>query len=498
MTDASSLSQTLGRAFALYEAGRLDEARRLARPLEKLRPEPAGLVYLLGLLALAEGQGRKAAQYLNRAIAHSPDQLPPRLAYLHAQRAQGRLPEALGAAQLILILAPDLASGWSEIGEILFAKQKFAAALPAWQAANRLRPDRATSCNNLGIALRAAGQSAASLGVFRAAICLDPGFAKPYANLAGLQRVQRQPARRIAERARQLEPLAASHAIESGQAAQQEGDLPAALEAFRAAATALPEHAEPIWLMAEALRQMGDIDEAAPHYRSLLRRDPSDPWGASLALARMGLIGMPDAASPAHVSALYDQYAASFEANLRGDLDYRAPELLRAELARMNLTKPLAILDAGCGTGLMGQAIKDWAGTLHGIDLSEKMLEQARSLGIYDQFERAELLTFLRDHPARYDLVIAADVLIYFGDLAPVTKAAFTSLKPGGIFAFTVEASPSEPFILQDNGRFAHGERHLRDCAEAASFQLTLCAAISTRREKNQPVAGYLCILTRP
>ncbi|WP_163597484.1 class I SAM-dependent DNA methyltransferase, partial [Klebsiella pneumoniae] len=66
-------------------------------------------------------------------------------------------------------------------------------------------------------------------------------------------------------------------------------------------------------------------------------------------------------------------------------LDYRAPELVAEAVAASQEagTTGLAILDAGCGTGLCGPSLRPFADRLIGIDLSRKMLERAAARGCY-------------------------------------------------------------------------------------------------------------------
>ena len=497
MKEQLTVGQVLSRAFALLEAGRVAESRHLARTLESQRPEPTGLPYLLGLLALAEGQGRKAAQHLARALAQTPGALPPLLALARAQALQSRATQAGTAYRLVLALAPDLAAGWSELADLLLQQGDFSAALIPLLRTLRLAPPRPALLNNLGIAARAAGRAALAERSFSAAILLDPGSAKSYANRAGLRRHRQDQASPDAMRAVRLAGGDPALHLELGQALLQEGNKKSALAEFLLAADLLPDQPEPLWLAAEALRRLGREGEAASHYRRILALDAEDRLGARLALAQLGQGDVPERAAAAHVRALYDQYAGSFERNLLGELAYRGPEIILDGLRRAGLRAPLDIFDAGCGTGLMGQAIKGWARRLDGADLSAKMVAQAESRGIYDSLAVGDLLPLLQARPARYDLVVAADVLIYLGDLHAVAEAAFTALRPGGVFAFTVERSDDQPFRLQPSGRFAHSADHLRQVAADQGYDLALCEPVSTRTENNRPVAGLLCILRK-
>src|SRR3990167_9426576 len=92
------------------------------------------------------------------------------------------------------------------------------------------------------------------------------------------------------------------------------------------------------------------------------------------------------AAPPDYVQTLFDAYADHYESHLLNALDYTIPEQIQQALS--NITSPCAtldILDLGCGTGLCGTALKPYAKTLIGVDLSEKMLAIASEKKSYDQ-----------------------------------------------------------------------------------------------------------------
>ena len=492
MKEQISVEQALSQAFAHLDAGRIELARKLARSLESQRPEPQALPYLLGLISLKEGQGKKAAQHLSRALTKTPGAVPPMLAMARAQIQQNRLAEGITAYRRLLAVAPDLAVAWRELGDLHIAGQDFATAAMPLRRSARVWKALAPLRNNLGIAERAAGNPERAAEEFRIAVILDPSTAKPYANLAGVRRKLGQSGR-AAEFAVRIAPEDAACRIEYGQSLPDE----AAAEQFNEASRLLPDQAEPHWLLGEALARLGRAEEAAAAYNRVLSLDPADSFGAQLALAKLGRSAVPDRASAAHVSALYDQYAGSFDQDLLGNLDYRGPGVILDGLHRAGIVGPCDILDAGCGTGLAGLAVKPLARRLDGIDLSEKMAEQARARGVYDSVVVGDLVSEMAGRFQQYDLVIAADVLIYLGDLAPVFSVAHDALRVSGHFAFTVERGPGEGYTLQPTGRFAHAEPYLRRLAAEHGFSVTLLEPTVTRREKGEPVPGLLCVLSR-
>lgn len=208
--------------------------------------------------------------------------------------------------------------------------------------------------------------------------------------------------------------------------------------------------------------------------------------------------------TPAFVRALFDGYAATYDANMRGTLGYRGPELLVEALQPWlgapagspegSLTGSLAIGDLGCGTGLCGPLLRSWAARIEGVDLSPRMLAVAARNGAYDALHQADLLDWLGQRPAGFDLLVAADVLNYFGDLAPVFAAAARALRPGGRFAFSVETASGQGWSLGPKRRFCHAGAYLTDSTLAAGLRIDSCAAVTPRREAGMPVEAMMIV----
>ncbi len=255
------------------------------------------------------------------------------------------------------------------------------------------------------------------------------------------------------------------------------------------------------FLLGEANELAGDKEAAIAAFRRALKLDPEDRLGAGLRLARLKARKAPRAMSrvmsAAYVRTLFDQYAGRFDRELVEALHYSGPALLAAALEktagerRFNRT-----LDLGCGTGLMGEAVRARTEELVGVDLSENMVETARRKQIYDRLAVSDLAYFLAAEPEAFELILAADVFVYLPDLKPVCAAVAHKLSPGGLFAFTVETHEGDGTILRETLRFAHGERHLRDAAVAAGMEILLLEKVATRQEKNLPVAGLLAVLS--
>jgi len=279
----------------------------------------------------------------------------------------------------------------------------------------------------------------------------------------------------------------------------EEGDAGAAAELLEETLVRAPGFIAGWFLLGEARALLDERNAAATAFRRVIALDPGDRLGAGLRLARLGARKVKHSMSRAYICNLFDQYAGRFERDLVETLHYNAPALLRAGLEETAGARKFArVLDIGCGTGLMGEAIRDRAGELCGVDISAKMVEMAGRKNLYDRLVVGELLESLGNEANPFDLVLAADVFVYFSDLKPVFAAVKERLSPSGLFAFTVETHEEEGVILRDTLRFAHGTPYLRATAAEAGLDVPLLKKVSTRHERNVPVGGLLAVLRAP
>ena len=283
------------------------------------------------------------------------------------------------------------------------------------------------------------------------------------------------------------------HAWALASAAQ--GDHAGAASLLEQALERVPAWAPGWAALGEARANAGERSAALEAWRTARDLDPTGSLGADLRIAR--LRGeTPPAMSETYVRALFDGYAPRFERHLVEQLGYRAPdELLRALECVAPGRRFNRALDLGCGTGLMGRALESRAAAIDGVDLSPAMVDAARGTGAYADVRVASIDAALADIASpRYDLVAAADVLVYVGDLVPVFRGVAAALAPGGLFAFTLQASDGADAVLGPDLRFAHGRRAIERIATEGGYALPMLAETSTRKEQGRPVPGYVVV----
>lgn len=287
----------------------------------------------------------------------------------------------------------------------------------------------------------------------------------------------------------------------------ESGEFAEAAEVMEQALEQMPGWAAGWFRLAEYAEKSGRKEAAAAALEKVVALDPTDIFGAGLKLAVLGAAETPATAPSPYVERLFDDYASRFDAALVKKLDYNVPQTLArlvcshaGEDARFSL-----VCDIGCGTGLFGVEFRARADRLEGFDLSGGMLARAGEKAVYDHLAQADLSLpakesgiFAAAPGARADLVSAADVLMYLGDLAEVFPTAAHVSKPGGLFAFSVEdGGDGDAPLLRSSLRYAHPEAFIRRRLAENGFDLVVVEKSVIRQDAGQPVHGLLFLARR-
>lgn len=140
---------------------------------------------------------------------------------------------------------------------------------------------------------------------------------------------------------------------------------------------------------------------------------------------------------------------------------WRGPEVLFG-LANAGLERGQSVLDIGIGTGLTSALFRKAGLTVHGMDISPKMLEACRGKG----FTSLELHDLTQPpYPydsASMDLIVCAGVLNFFRDLSPVFAEAGRIVREGGSFALVVgDRAEGEPDEFEVGPEHTHSDESM-------------------------------------
>ena len=474
-TTIADSARLVRRVREMIEAGRLHAARPLLAALDNVATPSSEIDELRGLLLLREDRPQEALAQLDAAIGRNPD-----VSGLHICRADARmrLNDFAGAAADAadaVILSPHSAQAKALLGVVLIELGRTGEAVTCLREAVAAEPLRPAFHQGLAEAQERSGDVPGAVTTLETAIRLLPRHIP-----------LRTAAITMAMRRRDFAAAAALAAT-----ARHEGATDACV----------------LGLLGHALSSLGRHHEAQDAYADALKLAPEDPYVRHLVRAA-GLLPGADRAPPEYLQAVFNGYAERFEQHLIG-LGYRIPGLMRAALVeRLHLeaaARPTGpVLDLGCGTGLLGVVLSDLPlRPLVGVDISSAMLEQAQAKSIYAALHVADIETFLRATDQKWSVMLAADVLIYFGALDRLLALVRAAMQPRGLFLFSLEelensSEAAGGWRLGCQGRYAHTAAYVRELAAASGFYLREFKHETLRYEAGAPVPGLLVTLERP
>ena len=353
-----------------------------------------------------------------------------------------------------------------------------------------------------GLACQQAGDFLQAERHYQASLQHLPGRPSTLVNLAAtqLQLGQLAAALASADAALSAEADSADALLHRGSALAQLGRPADALTTFERLNAIAPEHPVAWSHRGSLLRELGRTGEARAAFQQALQHGAERELHGYY-LAALGAQEAPPAPPREYVQRLFDGYAGDFDAHLLGRLGYRAHielvDRVRAGAAGLGFT---SALDLGCGTGLCGPLMRPLTQRLVGLDLSAAMLAQARDRGVYDALVQADAIDYLAVTAERFDLVLAADVLIYIGDPTPLLAAA-SRVMTQGLFAFTVEVGEDNAtgcgWQLLPSLRYAHDPGWLAQQAPQHGFSVLQMDHAPVRCDQGRNVDGLYVVLRR-
>ncbi len=260
-----------------------------------------------------------------------------------------------------------------------------------------------------------------------------------------------------------------------------------------------PSDRESYYAIGRFLRMSGKPEPAARWYRECLAQFPDDSV-ATMGLAALGEIPPPERLPDDVVLYVFDQNARVYDENM-ALLGYAIPEVLARLLASEKgpAAGDLDILDLGCGSGLCGPLLRPFARRLVGLDLAPAMVALAQQRGCYDELRQGEILGALQSGTlGTFDVIVAANVVIYFGDLTPLAAAAANALRPRGAFVFDVEkGADATRHGFHTAGRYTHSRALVERAFGPPTYTRLRIEDAVMREEAGAPVRALCCTAIR-
>lgn len=473
----ASNDQLCIRAELLVDAGRFDVARPILAAVQASASPCDKLTLMEARLAVADGDLEAAIRLLNDAIGITPRNEELRKFRADVLRRMGDFECAARDAAEALAFRPVDPQAKAILGAALIGLNQIDSAIKCFQEAVRAEPKDIRYREALAAALEKAGRDDDAFSVLIDGIALCPANVS-MRNAVILLSVRRRDFNGALEHVERARSLGLADACTFG-------------------------------MKGHALSSLGQQDEASVAYHDALKLAPEDPYVRHL-VAAAGLLPNAKRTPKGYIRTVFDAYADRFETHLIS-LSYRIPVAIRSMLK----THPKVadgrsigpVLDLGCGTGLVALTMSDLPlGPFTGVDLSPRMLAQASAKQLYIELREEDIVDHLDIHKQRWPLIVAADVLCYFGDLEDLLQQIYQGLETNGWFIFSTETLLADhqgvvpgngSWALQRQGRYAHSEDYVCNAARAAQFQIVRLERLVLRQEAESDVQGLLLVIER-
>jgi predicted TPR repeat methyltransferase len=488
----------LQQAVTLHQQGRLQAAEDLYQQVLTRQPDHFDALQLLGVIARQRGDAPTALKHLNAAIAVNPAQAIAHCNLGATLQDLARSAEALASYERALQLNPAYLLALNNRGNVLRSLGRQDEALQSFQHALQLKPDYAEALLNRGISLQAMDQHEAAIADFDAAMQLKKNNIEAcFARAVSLQYLQYpEAAIQDYDDVIDQQPQHAEAWCNRGICLQKLQQYEAALSSYVQALKIRPVYGRAQQQRGRVLQLLARNEEAIAAYELALAQG-ADAEQIHYALASLGKVAAPVVAPAAYVTELFDQYAGHFDQHLLTVLDYQVPALLTAALEKYGPSQNSVSLDLGCGTGLCARFLRPWSARLSGVDLSAKMLEKARQTQLYDDLHQMEIAAFLTQASPIYDLLVAADVFVYIGDLQAVFAGAKKALRRDALFGFSCEVNDTADYLLQPSHRYAHSMSYLQTLADAHDFVVLEARQEYARQDKGEKILINIVVMRR-
>ncbi len=478
---------------------KLDQAVLHYQEAIRLNPHYAEAHHNLAGIYAELGEYQKALQHYRTAIHSEPSSY---LAHYHLGLLLLKNNELAGAKKQflnVLALYPNHLNAAFYLGALFLESNELNLAERSFQNVLMLDSEHVEALTNLGVIALKKENAQLAIDYFTKALALDNQHLEARNNIAAtfMHHDRFENALVHYDILLQKNPYHIEYLYNAGVAQMALGHLKEASAHFKTIITIEENHFAALNNLAAIHIRLGERLDAIKFLEHAVMANPKDEASQFMLNALTGRESLPRA-STTYVANLFNNYALYYDQHLQKTLQYTLPYKI-AQLLHQLLPKQVQdAIDLGCGTGLSGNVIREWCQHLTGVDLSSKMLAEARNKAIYDVLIESELISFLQQDTKQYDLIIAADVLPYLGDLRPLWMAISSRLNAHGLFVFTHEISEHKSWQLDESCRFKHHPDYIQTLCNELEFHIIHQEKIPARQQNGQPLFVMLDVLRKP
>jgi len=497
-----NITSMIEHALQLQQNNKIDESIILFKKALSQSSNQPDALHGLGLAYAQKNNLPKAIDYLKQAV-HIAPQVPGFHNNLgNAYKKWGQLPLAEAHFQQALKLKSPYSEAHNNLGSVYYLQGKTNEAILQFQKALRINPSLWNAHYNLGNCYLKNDRFIDACPHFEETLKYRPDHIGALNNLGTTYCFLKNftPAQNLLSQVLQREPSNTNALFHLGITQASLGDLETAQKTYLTLLSLNPEHDQAHHNLATLYLHLNDKKSALKHYQKSCTLNPNNQTAQYMSQALQGKT-LEQGAPHEYTRALFDQYAYSYDQHVNDKLKYQVPKQLRAMLNDIAHQKnvPWKVLDLGCGTGLCAPFFIDMADKLYGVDLSPQMVDVATHKNVYYKLTVNDIIDYLKTSTDTFELIIAADVFVYFGALKIAFQAVHNKLAMQQYFAFSVEKliDSNQDYLITETGRYRHQAKYIQSLSQEIGFELVVEKEDTIRYQEEQPIAGLLYLLKK-
>lgn len=502
--DHSILNQHIERALQLQQTNQVEDAIQLFKKILSRYPKQADALHGLGLCYIQKKDFIRGLNYLTQAVVQAPTIPAFHNNLANAYKVTGQLDLAKTHYLEALRLKSPYSEAHNNLGSIHYLQGDYEKAIIQFKKALRINPNLWDAHFNLANCYIKKDLFLDAKPHLENVLTLRPDHLGAINNLAILYCLLKQfdKAKPLLQAVIEREPNNIEILFHLGLANASTHNLIEAQHCYLRLLALDENHDRAHHNLATLYLHLDDKKNALKHYEKSYMLNKHNQTALHMTKALKGET-LKEGAPYEYTRALFDQYAYTYNQHVKETLNYQVPHLLRKLIHSYaeKKNKPWQVLDLGCGTGLCAPYFIDISDKLYGVDLSPNMISEAAKLGAYYKLAVEDIYSFLSKTLQKFDLIIAADVFGYFGELKAILEACYKTLNTDGYYLFSIEnildSDIKTGYQLGETGRYCHHSAYVQSLAAEIGF--TICEqqdAVLRIQEKNN-VKGTLFLLQK-